>query len=335
MVMETRKLQKVGGGTYTISIPKSWADTHGLEVGEDVHIYTHRDGSIVLRSAQKDGGMLDEVCIEIEGQEDEHISTTLRALHVIGFETVTLVPDQRFTDEQRRTAREAKQNFVGTEILVESEDEITIQNLLDTADISVRQSLVQLKFIVLSIHRAAVQAVLDDRSPDKNRIDDQVNEADRLLDMITRHFNRAMVSLEEVDLLGLSRPKLYDYYATAVELQRIAHLNASIATKAGRNPDVITDDVTKAFLTAAEFVREFVDDAIYAVLGSDGLRSAQRTRDQQQLVVEQLLSVESELDDETADKGLSATIDNLFLMVDHGRRIADIAIVSAIRSEYL
>ena len=335
MAMETRKLQKVGGGTYTVSIPKSWADSHGLEVGETIHIYTHHDGSIVLRSARKDGGELDEVQVEIEGQEPEHVSSTLRSLHVIGFETVTLVPEHRFTEEQRRAARAIKQHFVGTEILVESEGEITIQNLLDTADISIRQSVVQLKFIVLSINRAAIQALLDDRSPGAARIEDQVEEADRMLDMITRHFNRAMISLEEVDLLGLSRPELFDYYATALELQRIAHLNAAMATMTVHDPTSLSAEVSETFLSAADVVHDFVDDAIFAVLGSDGLRNAHQTLDQQTMAIEQLVSIESELEDATNDVALSKAFENLLLMADHGRRIVDVAIVSAIRSEYL
>jgi phosphate uptake regulator len=56
--METRKLQRVGGGIFTVSVPKEWATEHQLEPGTEVHLYTHRHGSIVQRSSRRDGGTL-------------------------------------------------------------------------------------------------------------------------------------------------------------------------------------------------------------------------------------------------------------------------------------
>jgi len=46
--METRKLQEVGGGTFTVSIPRAWAENNGFEVGMELQLYTHRDGSILV-----------------------------------------------------------------------------------------------------------------------------------------------------------------------------------------------------------------------------------------------------------------------------------------------
>lgn len=334
MAMETRKLQKVGGGTYTVSIPKAWADKHGLEVGEDVHIYTHRDGSIVLRSGEKDGGMLDRVTLEVEGDEPKLVTRSLRALHVIGFEHVTLTPKDHFTAEQRRAARRAKQDLVGTEVLVERENEISVQNLLDTADISVRQSVVQLKFIVLSVHREVLDAYVEGNKDAIDRINDQVAEADRILDLITRHFNRAMVSLEEVDLLGISRPVLFEYYATAVELQRIAHLTKTIASLINQQPAPVAAEIEPDLRSVAEATLEFIDQSVYAVLRSDDIGTAHDALTQGDGLSKQLTSIESG-PDYAADEELINLIETLILMVDHGGRIAEISLLAAIRAQYL
>jgi len=69
--MDTRKLQQVGGGTFTVSIPKEWATDHALEAGAEVHLYTHADGSVVVRSAERDGGRLDAVSVELARASDD------------------------------------------------------------------------------------------------------------------------------------------------------------------------------------------------------------------------------------------------------------------------
>jgi len=77
--METRKLQEVGGGTFTVSIPRAWAENNGFEVGMELQLYTHRDGSILVRSSDTDINCLDEATIEAAGEGPN-------TAHAIGFE---------------------------------------------------------------------------------------------------------------------------------------------------------------------------------------------------------------------------------------------------------
>ena len=114
--METRKLQQVGGGTFTVSIPKDWATEHALEAGAEVHLYTHSDGSVVVRSAERDGGRLDAVTLDVDARLDSAdadadadavpavtpapVVRLLRAAGTVGFESVTLTSESGFTDEQ-------------------------------------------------------------------------------------------------------------------------------------------------------------------------------------------------------------------------------------------
>ncbi|WP_044957453.1 AbrB/MazE/SpoVT family DNA-binding domain-containing protein, partial [Halarchaeum acidiphilum] len=64
--METRKLQKVGGGTYTVSIPKAWATAHHLEAGAPVHVYPHDDGTLVVRSTRRDEEPIESATLALD-----------------------------------------------------------------------------------------------------------------------------------------------------------------------------------------------------------------------------------------------------------------------------
>ena len=53
-----RKVQLTGGTTYTVSLPKEWADEHDVSVGTRLHIYPHCDRSLVVRSVRNGSNRL-------------------------------------------------------------------------------------------------------------------------------------------------------------------------------------------------------------------------------------------------------------------------------------
>ena len=48
--MQTRKIQQVGGGTYTVSLPKEWATAADIEPGAVVALHSHIDGTLVVQT---------------------------------------------------------------------------------------------------------------------------------------------------------------------------------------------------------------------------------------------------------------------------------------------
>lgn len=265
--METRKIQQVSGGTYTVSIPKEWATEHGLEAGMEVRLYTHRDGTLVLRKSAADGDGFEAARISVDGTDPVLVERALRAANAIGFETISLVPTESFTEEQRVVARQAVRGLVGTELLIEADDEIRIQNLLDASDVSIRQTVVQLHTLALTIHRRGTDAFVDGIESEPERLAERVEEAGRLADMVTRHFNRSLVSLGEVDRLAVSRVELFDHHAVARELVRVAELGARIARLDGKPSSGTSEEEAAAIVNENSVAaREIVDEATAAFL---------------------------------------------------------------------
>jgi phosphate uptake regulator len=338
--METRKLQKVGGGTYTVSIPKAWAGEHGFEAGTEVHLYTHVDGSIVLRSSAKDGKELETGHVTVEGTGPEHVRRALAAANATGFETVVLAPADSFTDEQLRAARSMVRRTVGTTIPVERDDRIEVRNLLDASDVSVRQSVLQLQFTALSIHRRATDALTGDGADTYDQLHEHDDEADRLFGMVLRQFNRSLLSLAEVDHLGVSRAELFDYYETARALERVADLGVRIARVAGRVDGPLPEELLDEIRRTADAARDVVDDAAAAVLEDTGVDDAHGALDGRDEVIADLEAIERALIDEevtdrvsTADAvALARALESLVRTADHGGAVARTAIRAATRA---
>ncbi|WP_439027816.1 AbrB/MazE/SpoVT family DNA-binding domain-containing protein [Haloarchaeobius sp. DT45] len=342
--METRKLQTVGGGTYTVSIPKDWARENALEAGTEVHLFTHADGSIIVRSSDRDNGNLTRASIEIDGDDPELVTRALGAAHAIGFETVTLTPLESFTDEQRRAVRSLVGDLVGTELLVEEPEELTVQNLLDASDVSIRQSVVQLQFVALSVHRTAMRAFTGARDDVHDQLRERGDDVDRLSGMIARHFNRSLISLGEVDRLGISRPEMFDYHDTARQLERVSETGVELARVGDTLPEPVPDEVASDVERLADDARQVVDDATTAVLKGDEVEKAHAALDRRDDTLADIESMEQALFDaslESAD--LSATescalvrgLDSLARTAECGGTIADVAVRASTRAENL
>jgi len=338
--MQTRKLQQVGGGTYTVSIPKEWANDHQLEAGMELYLTTHSDDSIVVRAAEKDVDELATATVAVHGDEPALVERALQAAHAVGFETVTLEPAETFTDEQRRAARAVVRNLVGTDLLVTNETEITVQHLLDAANVSVRQSVVQLQFTALSIHRTATDALVAADADAYERLRGRADEADRLFRMVGRHLSRSLVSLEEIDRLGVDRPTLFDYYVTARQLEGVARRGVGVARAARRLPEPLPDPVAENVREAAEAARTVVDDATTAVLDDADEELAAVAVDGHERAVADVEAVDAALFDEAtapfdgstaATVALARALDHLTRTADRGAAVADVAARAAVR----
>jgi phosphate uptake regulator len=267
--METRKVQQVGGGTYTVSLPSEWAEESGVEAGAPVYLYAHRDGSLVVRRRERDDSHLAAVTVTVEGSSVAAAVRRLKAAYAAGFKRVTLEVADAFTTEQRRAVTAATRALTGIEVTETTPDAITVEGMLDAADVSVRQSVLQLRFVVTSMHAAAIDALVANAG-DPTHVTDRADEVERAFALLTRHFNRSLSDLAEVDDLGVDRQPLFRYYTTARCLDGVADHAVEIARVAdGLDADLPADLAATVESLAAD-ARGAVEDATDAVVnGAD------------------------------------------------------------------
>lgn len=340
--METRKLQEVGGGTYTVSIPKEWATDNRLEAGMELRLYSHLDGSIVVRSSAEDVEQLAGATVEVDGDDPERIQRAIRTAHAGGFETVTMTPSQSFTDAGRQGARSAVRNLVGTDILTESETGITVKHLLDPSNVSIRQALVQLQYVALSLHEDATAAFVDADDAIHTHIDERADRAARFAQMITRHFSRSLVSLDELDRLDVSRTDLFDYYTTARRLDAVVDRAVQTARIGEKLAEPLSDEIAADVRSAAETARNSVDDAVTAVLEErDCVRTAHEAIEHRDDTVSTVETLEQTLFDGSRVESvptavaLTSALGHLRRTANHGRAVATIAVRATVRAENL
>jgi len=335
--METRKIQEVGSGTFTVSLPKEWATDYELEAGMEIRLYSHRDGSILLRSSAADVEYLKDAVVEIDGDDTDAAARAVRTAHMVGFETITLRSRGTFTDSERKAVQSTVRELVGTNILTESDSEITVGHLLDTASASVRPSVIQLQYVVSSLLGDAVEAFADaaDTQPG---VRDRAAEARRSAEMITRHFSRSLISYAEIDMLGVSRPELFAYYEIARHLETVTDQAVRIAKAGEKLPEPPSEAATGDVRSVVEDVACAVDDAATAVLNGE-MTTVRRARDRSDQAMDRIETTEQRLYDGSLSESVSTAV-ALATTLTHLRRaancscsMADTAARTAIRAE--
>jgi phosphate uptake regulator len=301
--METRKVQQVGGGTYTVSIPISWAEEHGVEAGETAYLYTHCDGSLVVRWGEREENALGAVDVDLAGLgtgDDPHASSvavatrTLDAAYAAGFDRITFHTED---DAQRDAITDRARTLVGVDVAEQSDAHVAVQWLLEAGSLSIEQSVRQLRFVAASMFDAAM-ATFTGATAEAGYITDRIEETDRLARLIERRFARALTLFEELDRLDASRSRLFAGYRTARELERVATEAAVIARAVDRLEPAASTELTDEIRTAGEAAREAVETATDTVTDGCSPATAQRALDRAGAVAEHARALQDTVADE-------------------------------------
>ncbi|MFC7072628.1 PhoU domain-containing protein [Halovenus rubra] len=328
--MESRKIQSVGGGTFTVSLPKEWAESEGCTAGTTVNIHTHIDGLLVIQTPEPRTAPPNRVTLEVGNDDPAEIQQLLRASYAAGVETVALEDPDGYTDEQHRAIEHVARTLTGVTVAKETESQVTVQTLLDANEVSVRQSVRQLQFVALSMYRDAMDALTTGTTGD--RWVDRDDQADRLYAMIDRYFERGLARLDEIDALGLTRPELFSLWVTANELEHVADHAERIGTVAGRLDGQPDEPIVTALEDISQDVHTVIKDAVSIIIGDACVAPAGETLATRRAVRERITDLDRQLfKSGDADYRLTRALDSLARTAEHGGNIADFALRMAIR----
>ncbi|UTF55924.1 phosphate signaling complex PhoU family protein [Natronosalvus rutilus] len=328
--METRKIQMVGGGTYTVSLPKEWAESEDITAGDSVNLHTHIDGTLVLQARECEDDATRQIAVEVAHADAEPLERTLRAAYAVGAKEVRLDAADGFTTGQRRVIDLVARNLPGVSVTEESESKITVRTLLDTEEVSVRQSVRQLKFVALSMHRDATDVVTGDTPP--GNLADRDDQADRLYAMIDRSFAQGLARLDVVDALELTRSELFELWGTTRELERVADHAEGIATVATEIDNSIGEPTTDELREISQRAREIITDAVSVIIGDADVETAQQALTARDQLREDITTFECRLA-ESSNVGaqLRPILDRLRRTAEHGGNIAEFGLRHGIR----
>lgn len=331
--METRKVQLSGGTTYTVSLPKRWAEESGISAGSVLFLHPE-DGSLLVETDRRGGTEERSFRRDVSGRDERTVLRLLEAAYLVGYDTITLLDRHGLSTETRMAIDGLVARLSGVEIMEGDDRRVVLRSLIDVDSVSVRKSVLRLSLIARAMHRDAVTAIVEHDTELAAQVVARDREADKLYALVVRHFRRALGDLHEASLLGNSRVELFEYHVAARQLERIADHAVKIARLTDRLDGPLAEPFAEQFVECATAARRLVDRACDAVFTDAEPSAADRVAtdcEQQLAVVDDLTRELFAHDDHASAYVLSLLLDSVTRTAGYAQNIAEIGHQQGVR----
>ena len=196
--MESRKLQKTGGSTLIVSLPKKWIKKNKLGAGSEVRLIKQPDGTITIDPGNSNVNKKKST-VKCNNEESQHLFRDLIGVYLAGGTEIKVTGSPRLTVGERKTIRKFSASVIGLEII---EEEATLAILTDMSNpgaLPLRTAIKRLYKIVNAMYNDSI-LILEGAEDLAADVVDRDKEADKLQWFIERQFN---MMLEDS---SLSRP---------------------------------------------------------------------------------------------------------------------------------
>lgn len=332
--METRKVQLSGGSTYTISLPKDWAEDHGINTDSVLFLYPQDDGTLQIANSHQADTDTWSRTLSATSLTLDQVHNRLIALYAIGAEEITIRDRTGLDDAVRDDVLDAMRGFAGLELIQADDTSVTLQSVASPKHVDIRKNTLRLRLVTLSMYQDAIAALLTTDTDLADSVIDRDAEADKLFALLTRHFRRGISSLEEVRQLEYSRQALFEYYYVGRQLERvadhaerIAHLTLDVDATI---PEVFREDVE----SLADRAERSLDTASEVLVGSADIETADRVLDQHDRLLDDIDALDRTLysHEEAAEAHLvGRLLDSIRRTVAYSDNIARILLQRSLR----
>jgi phosphate uptake regulator len=302
-------------------LPKEWVEDLGLTRGSEIAFNIEADSTLTLvprkimeKEGREETSKPKEYYINVDPKEPtESTLRMIRALYAIGADIIRIriknVPNSvKYKNEIKNLARD---NFLGSEVIDETPDEITLQILIKYSEFPIEKAVRRMAIVALAANRDAVAALKDRNLSLFDSVFSSRNDVNRLGLYIVRQLKHG-IERNLYRELGFRTPKEFLLYSIG-SLQKLID-DGTLFIK-----EPIDEEIYSQLLSFMNRAHEIYNDSIKALFKRD-------YRDAEKLIEKRdsLQSLENELIMLMASKKMDPGIASILrLIFDSLRRIMD------------
>jgi len=323
--MVRRKVQIAGGSTFTVTLPKSWTEEHGIRRGSLIDFYPEDDA--LWLTPHQDGERTKGV-LDIAGLDDAQLARAVTVMYISGFDIITLETG-RLSTTQRRTIRDTAQGLIGLEVIAETASHIQLQDFMDSSELSLQTALTRMHLVATEMLADAVTALIENDADLSRSVIQRDDDVDRFWAWVSRVFRSELRAPGRPAGLGIDRETSFDYHTAARQLERVADHATKIAHQSPAL-DEIPPAVTEALVELYEAARDVIETAMEALLEDDSdeaVRLANQAQEQVEAIETRSRDIDAlirDLDSRQATV-LGLVADSLERSASYGGNIAESA----------
>lgn len=271
---ETRKIQFTGKSSYIVSLPKQWVMDLGLKQGDQIRMVRKDSSTLEIyppkfetRSQKKE-----DATIEIENEETFAIVRKLISLYFLGYKTINIKPKSgRLNPNQRNAVKEAvKRMLMGSEIISDSSNGITIQVLVNLLELSVDGAIKRMIHLAKSMSNDAILAMSENNLELAHEVINTDDEVDRFGFYIIRQLKIAIQNEHMLKEMGFKNARdCLGYRLVVKNIERTGDHAVLIANDIIEFKKPVKKDIVEKIQDMNEFALSVLDDSCLALFKED------------------------------------------------------------------
>jgi len=264
--MEFRRVQRTGGGTFFVCLPKEWAQRNGLERSSVVAISEKADGRLVVDAKYNVERQPQTVVIKPTPIVDREIV----GKYLLGYDIIRVEAKDRISTGDRERIRQASSRLIGLEIVEEDYAKIVMQCLLEPSAFPPGKILRREYSIASSMHRDAFTALIESDARLAKNVIARDNEVNRLYFLLVRILRTVIQNPSLSEKLGIHPIDCLDYRLIATFVEAIGDHSVKVAESAIKLEGVsVVKELAQLLLKVHRIAFDAHENALKAVFSRD------------------------------------------------------------------
>lgn len=270
---ETRRLQRIGGNTLYVSLPKYWTKRMKLQQGDSVTLTSRPDGSIAVYPAIKPHKSK-EIFLKINPKDpNQFLRRGIIAAYVDGFDVIKLEAKDRFTEKQQNVIRETIDHLFASELIEVTGNSITIQCLLRET-LPIEKNLRRIHNILLAMFRETIFALKKEDLSLVEGLTRRKHDIERLSLVTIRSLRSVVLFPEPIEQIELSLIDCVDYLQILHIISEITeNVYKILENVMALNKKALPKHILGPLCEACIRVQALYDRSIQALLSKDVLEA--------------------------------------------------------------
>jgi phosphate uptake regulator len=228
--MEIRRVQITGGSSYIMTLPKEWIKLSNIKKNDPLGVYVQSDGTLLItpKISQIQKEKIKQFDLK-HNTKQIYLLRELIAAYIAGYNSIKILSDTRITPLLRSTIIEFTKTAIGQEVVEETDNSITVKDLLNPTEMPFDRTIKRMNIIVKGMNDDMIKALQTSDQELIERVVQRDSDVDRLHWLVARQHNTIIQNVSLAEKMNTTIELSLTFFLVSRIIERIGDHVVKIA----------------------------------------------------------------------------------------------------------